>query len=88
MNALLRSLLRSIRFDERACAPRHARHELRFTALLETGRGCAFPCDAAGNVDLDGLTDRSRAEYFYARTTIGREFRSPVTCCVGEARCE
>jgi hypothetical protein len=59
----------------------HASHfELRFAPLFDAGRGYAFPCDAAGNVDIDGLTDRARANYFYARTTVGRDFQAPTTC--------
>lgn len=52
--------------------------ELRFPPLFEAGRGYAFPCDAAGNVDIDGLTDRARANYYYARTTVGRDFGTPT----------
>ena len=42
----------------------------------------AFPCDAHGWVDLDSLGEMARANYFYARTVIGREFHAPVTCTV------
>lgn len=52
--------------------------ELRFESLFDPGRSYAFPCDAAGNVDLDSLSDRARANYFYARTLIGREFSHPT----------
>jgi len=52
-------------------------HELRFVSLFNGGRGLAFPCDAAGHVDLDGLSERARQNYFYARTFIGREFFLP-----------
>jgi hypothetical protein len=54
------------------------RYELRFESLFHTGRGYAFPCDAAGHVDLDGLSQRARLNYFYARTVIGREFARPA----------
>lgn len=85
MNAVLASPFRGIQFDERP-SPRHAsRYELRFAALFNTGRGYAFPCDANGNVDIDCLTERARANYFYARTTIGRDFSSPVTCNIFDA---
>jgi hypothetical protein len=30
------------------------------------------------------LTERARANYFYARTTIGREYRAPVLCRVAD----
>jgi hypothetical protein len=54
-----------------------ARCELRFRSLYDTGRCLAFPCDSAGNVDIDVLSDRARQNYYYARTLIGREFAHP-----------
>jgi hypothetical protein len=62
--------------------PATPQYELRFTELFNAGRSFVFPCDANGNVDIDSLTERARANYFYARTTIGRHFCSPVTCGV------
>ena len=53
-------------------------YELRFTSLFNEGRGLAFPCDAQGHVDLDQLSERSRANYFFARSVIGRDFSSPA----------
>lgn len=55
-----------------------ASHELRFRSLFDEGRGYAFPCDAAGHVDLDALGERARISYFSARTLIGRDFATPV----------
>jgi hypothetical protein len=52
--------------------------ELRFQSLFDAGRCYAFPCDAAGNVDMDLLSDRARENYLYARTVIGREFSHPA----------
>lgn len=52
--------------------------ELRFQSLFDAGRGYAFPCDAAGHVDLDALGDRVRISYLYARTVVGREFAAPI----------
>ena len=37
-----------------------------------------FPCDEHGQVDLDELCDRSRRDYLFAHTLIGRNFTSPV----------
>ena len=54
------------------------RFELRFASLFNEGRGLAFPCDDAGRVDLDRLSDRARINYFLARTAIGREFACPA----------
>lgn len=45
--------------------------------IFNDGRGLTFPCDAVGHVDLDGLSERARPNYFYARTFIGREFFLP-----------
>lgn len=59
-------------------------YELRFDSLFVEGRGMSFPCDAQGRVDLDGLSDRARCNYFYARAVVGREFRTPAvrTCAL------
>jgi len=59
---------------------RTANFELRFQSLFNEGRGLAFPCDAAGQVDMDRLTDRARDNYLYARTLIGRDFATPTLC--------
>jgi hypothetical protein len=52
--------------------------ELRFQSLFNDGRGLTFPCDAAGHVDLDTLTERARCNYFFARSVIGRDFAHPA----------
>lgn len=51
--------------------------ELRFDARTPSGRSYAFPCDAAGQVQLDALSERMLANYLFARAVIGRELRSP-----------
>lgn len=58
------------------CQP--ARYELRFLSLFDEGRAYAFPCDEAGHVDLDALSDRARVNYIYARTVVGRELSRPT----------
>ena len=52
-------------------------HEIRFRSLFNEGRGLSFPCDAAGHVELDALSDRARENYLYARAVVGREFAHP-----------
>jgi hypothetical protein len=52
--------------------------ELRFRSLFNEGRGLTFPCDAAGHVDLDRLSEQARNNYFYARSLIGRDFAMPA----------
>lgn len=59
--------------------------ELRFESLFIEGRGLAFPCDAAGRVDLNRLSDRARSNYLYARAVVGREYRSPAVHHQGRA---
>lgn len=54
--------------------------ELRFVSLFDAGRGWVFPCDREGHVDIDALNERGRANYFYARTVIGREVAYPAVC--------
>ena len=57
-----------------------ARHQfqLRYVSLFDSGRGFSFPCDAQGHVDHDGLNDRSRDNYLYARALVGRDYQVPV----------
>ena len=59
-------------------APHAGQYELRFANLFDEGRGLSFPCDSAGQVDLDHLSERARANYFFARSAVGREFRCPA----------
>ena len=55
-----------------------AHYELRFQSLFDEGRAYAFPCDAAGHVDMDALSERARENYLYARAVIGREVAMPA----------
>lgn len=52
--------------------------ELRFQSLFDQGRGYSFECDAAGQVNLDALSERARIHYFAARALVGRDFALPV----------
>lgn len=53
------------------------RFEIRFPSLFREGRGLAFPCNAAGQVDLDTMSERARNNYLFAHAMVGREFASP-----------
>jgi hypothetical protein len=55
--------------------------ELRFQSLFTSGRGYAFPCDRAGQVDLDALSESARNNYLYARAMVGRELAVPAVRC-------
>lgn len=60
--------------------PLAPRFEVRFASLFRPGRALAFPCDRAGRVNLDALSDRARDNYFFARATVGREHAVPRVC--------
>ena len=53
-------------------------HQLCFRSLFHSGRGYAFPCDQAGQVDLDRMSETARNNYFYARAMVGRELSPPA----------
>lgn len=55
-----------------------AQYHLRFQSLFNEGRALVFPCDQAGHVDMDALSERARDNYLYARTVVGREFATPA----------
>jgi hypothetical protein len=59
-------------------SPGCGRFRLCFRSLFTNGRGYAFPCDGGGAVDLDSLSERARANYFYARAMVGRELAQPA----------
>ncbi len=63
--------------------PRSGPFQLCFRSLFDPGRGYAFPCDGAGRVDLDGLSEEARNNYLYARAMIGRELSVPEVQAVG-----
>jgi hypothetical protein len=58
--------------------PRSGPFQLCFRSLFDRGRGYAFPCDGAGAVDLDRMSERARNNYFYARAMVGRELAVPA----------
>lgn len=53
-----------------------ATHVLSFQAI-HSNRRLEFPCDAAGVVLLDLLSERARNNYFLARVTQGRDYLAP-----------
>ena len=55
-----------------------ATFELRFQSLFNAAHAISFPCDAAGQVNMDALSESERVRYLYARTVIGREFSLPL----------
>lgn len=55
-----------------------AHFQLRFQSLFNPGRALTFPCNERGQVELDGLSERARRNYLYARAVVGREFATPA----------
>jgi hypothetical protein len=53
-------------------------YELLFRSLFVEGKALAFPCDAAGHVNIDSLSDAARDNYLYARAVVGREYFFPA----------
>ena len=53
-------------------------YQLNFLSLFGGRCSFVFPCDEAGRVDLDAMSDRQRNSYLYARALIGRELAFPV----------
>jgi hypothetical protein len=54
-----------------------AAYSLCFQSLAQPEQAYAFPCDAQGRVDLDGLSRASFNDYLYARALVGRLFEAP-----------
>ena len=59
------------------------RFELRFLPRPGAGRSLAFPCDAAGHVEMDALDEHVRIDYFFARALRGRNFSCAVVAGLG-----
>ena len=53
-------------------------HQLYFASLSDPSRALSFPCDCCGEVQLDGLSERARNNYFFARTAVGRNYGLPT----------
>ena len=55
-----------------------ATHYLVFGGLFPSVRSLTFPCDPAGHVDMDEMSERARDNYLFARTVVGRDYEVPV----------
>ena len=62
-----------------------AGYELRFESLHREGYSLSFPCDLSGRVQLDGMSEPARTNYFFARMVVGRDFGMPRVRAVGAA---
>jgi hypothetical protein len=57
-------------------------YQVRFQPLQAAARAYAFRCDSRGNVELDALGERARANYFFARALVGRDYARPAVVAV------
>lgn len=58
---------------------------LFFGGLFPTVRSLLIPCDAAGRVAMDDLSERARDNYLFARAVVGCDYRTPVVVAASEA---
>jgi len=58
-------------------SPASSRFELHFQSLFLNGRALAFPCDAAGQVQWQAMSERARASFLRALESVGIEFAQP-----------
>jgi hypothetical protein len=67
------------------CDHPHAKNRavLRFVARFNGERCLSFPCNAAGHVEMDGLSKDELNDYLFARALRGRDYASPVVERVG-----
>ena len=52
---------------EKPSTPPRFSHQLFVASLFKPGHALSFPCDRCGEVQLDGLSERARNNYFFAR---------------------
>jgi hypothetical protein len=61
-----------------ACDPAACAYLLRFMSCDDRGQDVSVPCDEAGNVDLNALTEHLRNTYLGARAMVGRDYSCPT----------
>ena len=60
------------------CAATKSHFELQFLPRFGGQRRLVFPCNAAGNVEIDKLNEHERIDYFFARALRGRDYSLEV----------
>ena len=53
-------------------------YQLRYQSLKQKENALVFPCDAQGSVEMNGLSERARNDYLFARAVVGLEFGRPA----------
>lgn len=61
-----------------ACDPAACAYLLRFLSHDGRGQDVTVPCDEAGNVDMNALTEHLRNNYLGARAMVGRDYSCPT----------
>jgi hypothetical protein len=61
-----------------AAASHRAHDELRSASPVPAGRGFAFPCNEAGDVDPAALSERARHGLARVLAAVGRERSAPI----------
>jgi len=54
-----------------------AAFQLRFRSFVGEANEFTFPCDAAGHVVMDEMSERARSSYLFARAMVGRLYAPP-----------
>ncbi|NPC54888.1 hypothetical protein [Caenimonas soli] len=54
-----------------------ATFQLRFRSLVGEANEVTCPCDAAGHVVMDEMSERARSSYLFARAMVGRFYAPP-----------
>lgn len=67
-----------------ARAVRNPRIELRFLPRGRDRRCMTFPCNAAGHVEIDRLSERERTDYLFARALRGRDYSLSIVHAFGD----
>ena len=65
--------------------PAASPYYLFFGGLFPTVRSLLIPCDSAGHVAMDELSERTRDNYLFARAVVGCDYRAPVVVAASEA---
>ena len=51
--------------------------QLRFRSFVGEANEFTCPCDAAGHVVMDEMSERARSNYLFARAMVGRLYAPP-----------
>ncbi len=55
-----------------------ANYQLKYQSLKRLESVLVFPCDAQGRVEMNGLSERARNDYLFARAVVCFEFARPA----------